>query len=664
MDGTNANRVLVIEPEDVDLEMVRHLRILDLVPGVDQLPGTGPEPEQLPSGVRWRVIENVALSWSAIGNLAIGEMLGWHGTGVGKVRMLLDFLRAEVGDKALALPPRAGDATDNEIVNALRRVAAWGSVEGAPNLVTALTMAATAFEPTAPLEAIRTIITADLRSFAGPEMLLLADPVDAANNILDQFEGRDRLILEGRILATRREGRLTLQQLADQLNLTRERVRQLETVVETQLRTEITRDKNAAFRRRADDIHRLVGIACPLDLAPSELQPDTGSLLDELFSYAAGEYQIVDNWIVMPGLGSVSEMARLAVQSAGQHDIADYDDAVAELESLGFVRQAAERAIKDIPRLHTRDTRVFVWPTTMGDKACMLLRLAGEAQTSDEMFESVPKAENLQSFRNALGSDERIIRVGKNRYGLAEWSGEKYEGVVPAMLAEIDQTEGPVLIADLGRALADRFGISTHSVTINATIHPAFVAEKGWVRRRRSDEPYTPKTGIEMAPSCFMVDGSWAYRIQVDRDVLRGSGRVVPEQFAIHLGVPPGTSTRIPGPYGNLWAGWDQQPHIGSVRVAALEHGLVEGDYLFVTRPTPQSVDFVGVSATESDDALTRLAGMVGVEDPRDRTWQRIVGDALGFGAAVEPSTALLKARAGARGDLAMVAAIDELTAV
>jgi len=109
---------------------------------------------------------------------------------------------------------------------------------------------------------------------------------------------------------------------------------------------------------------------------------------------------------------------------------------------------------------------------------------------------------------------------------------------------------------------------------------------------RREDEPYEPDRDLRSASECWLVDDAWTLAVDVDEDVLRGSGRSIHEAFAAHLGLRPGETKALGSEFGDVKFFWGQMPAVGSLRVAAQELGGCLGDRLFVRRPNPFWIDF------------------------------------------------------------------------
>ena len=116
--------------------------------------------------------------------------------------------------------------------------------------------------------------------------------------------------------------------------------------------------------------------------------------------------------------------------------------------------------------------------------------------------------------------------------------------------------------------------------------------------------------------------------IQVDDDVLRGSGRACPAALAQALGVTPGQARTFTSDTGEVRVTWPMAsatgPAIGSTRSNAQQLGLGVGDFLRLTfSPTDLSVSVQGTSAAQlanaaPTQALERLTGLeTAGEDPR-----------------------------------------------
>ena len=171
-----------------------------------------------------------------------------------------------------------------------------------------------------------------------------------------------------------------------------------------------------------------------------------------------------------------------------------------------------------------------------------------------------------------------------------------------------EELEGTSLpIAELAAKLGEKFEISSTSVTMYAMMHPMIVNVDGLVRLRREDEPYIPTASLEMTADCYQIDGSWSVAYTVDKDLMRGSGRVMPEAFAIHIGLQPGGQGSLQSNDRAVNVGWGMNPFFGSLRWVVEREGLGLGDRLFVIRSKPSELEFRFVRAHEIDAASTPI---------------------------------------------------------
>ncbi len=653
--------------ETINVERLRRRTVGEVVHGMEILGHAKPNPDTVPTLIQWRLLPWLPDTWSEIADVTLGEILSWRGIGTRRVHTLIAHIAGLVleapGMPAISDTPVSEiPATDRETLLAVRQIAAWGAGTGHSNLIDAIVEASEG-RSDAPLNALAALEAVDLEVFAGEELVESWNPHSSAHNLIESFDERDRTILERRILLRDRSQRATLQELADVLDVTRERIRQLETRIIQQLNGALSRDSFRVVARIVREIREDVGAACPLSEAPDIVQPDDGSLVDELLSWYAGPYSVDGDWLVKQEttiIGLVGD----AFDRVAEDGIADESTVEDELIVAGIHPDSVHRLLGDTNLLQARGETLYRLPSTTAGRAIIHLRLAGRPMTLDELFALDPKIENVQSFRNALRTASGVVAVGPRSVALSEWGHETYPGVVDAMLEAIDTAGGSTTIDDLAHDLAERFGVSENSVKIHASMHPVFLSENGRVSRRPSDRPYEPESNLEATRDCFVIDGAWSLRIPVNRDLLRGSGQQIPEAFALHLGIQPLASGYLEGPVRDVRTSWQQQPTIGSIRLNVLDLGLEEGDFVFLRRSTGSRIDFIGLRAADlstatDEEQIRMLVGAVGQHG--SRPWSLVVGDALGFGAAATLTTDFLKNRLSVRRQADVLSAIAQL---
>ncbi len=653
--------------ETINVERLRRRTVGEIVHGMEILGHSGPDPATVPTLIQWRLLPWLPGTWSDIADVTAGEMLSWRGIGTRRVHTLIAHIACLIleapGMPAIVDTPVSEiRTTDRETLLAVRQIAAWGAAIGHSDLVEAIIEASEGRSDT-PLNALAALEAIDLETFAGTDLIDSWNPRSSARSLIESFDEREQMILGRRILIRDRSQRATLQELADLLDVTSARVHQLETRIVQQLNGALSRDGFRIVVRVVREIREDIGAACPLSEAPDIVKPDDDSLVDELISWYAGPYLIDGDWLVKKG-ATVAELVSHAFDRVETDGIADMSAVEDELIVAGVHPNRVHRLLDVTNLLQSRDERLFRLPRTAAGRATLQMRLSGRPMTFDELFALDPKIDNIQSFRNALHSASGIVTVGPRRVALAEWDQEAYPGVVEAMLGAIDVAGGSIVIDDLAHDLAERFGVSENSVKIHASMHPVFLSESGRVRRRPSDQPYEPDSNLEATKDCFVINGAWALRVPVDRDLLRGSGRQIPEAFALHLGIQPLASGYLEGSVRNIRTSWQQYPTIGSIRLNVLDLGLEEGDFVFLRRSTGSRIDFLGLRAVDLSAASDEgeICMLVGdVEPNNSRPWPLVVGEALGFGSAAALTAGFLKSRLSARGQADVLSAVEDL---
>ncbi len=403
---------------------------------------------------------------------------------------------------------------------------------------------------------------------------------EACSELLNSFDARDRAILERRVLPV--EGAApTLAELGEEFGLTRERVRQREVRAIARIDALLSESRFLPLVERAEVVRSAVGAFAPLDEAPDDVRPDPTSLVDEIIAHIAGPYRIVDGWIGRRGLGSPESVVLDAFRRIEDHGIAMTEALRGELESMEIHPSLLERLLTNTERLRPVEDFVVDWTVPLDEKAVAALRIAGRPMTTDEIV-AVVQPINQVSLTNQLSTNDQILRVGRGRWALADWGLDSYQGIVPAMVDRL--VDGPRSIDELAQEIADEYGVSPASVRIHSSLHPAFVSEHGMVRLRGSHEPYTPRATLETSPGCAIdQQGQWSYRMTIDHDVVRGSGKHLPEAFAAHIGAVPLETVSLESDFGQFRVRWDQAPGISSLRRLVQKLGGELGDTLVIT---------------------------------------------------------------------------------
>jgi hypothetical protein len=243
--------------------------------------------------------------------------------------------------------------------------------------------------------------------------------------------------------------------------------------------------------------------------------------------------------------------------------------------------------------------RTICRETSVADKACLLLEFHGRPMTREEILADISDEHNIRTLGNYLCDDSRFVRVNLTEYALASWGTVPYKGIVQELTAEISRCGGEASLENLKTQLIVKFGVSERSI-IYYLYSPIFARTRnGLFRVRREDEDVTVQSRMELTRSCFRIDGNWGFRLQVDKELLRGSGRNLPSAFAYAFGVGPGSFAVYNSEFGEYRMSWlGAQPAIGSIRRFLEQFELVQNDWIYLV-PVGSELRAIPLKATE-----------------------------------------------------------------
>lgn len=440
--------------------------------------------------------------------------------------------------------------------------------------------------------------------------LAITELAAAADAILDGFDDRSIQILRERIFAF--EAQATLEELGQRFGLTRERVRQVEVATLKRIDTRLTFPQFACINRASKSFAAELGLIFPkrhLDELTTLVATSTVTakcpLLLPLLLWVGGPYGLSQDWIVRKPISDSLERVRSVLPEPGvMLKISDTDE---QLRSMGVVTKDIDLLLQYFGCRMLGDN-VLSWRGSLSDKAFGILQNVGHPMTREEIFSAIAEDHSIRTLGNYLFDDDRFVRVNRTEFGLATWGTGSYKGIIQELSAEILRSGGEATLDHLKTSLIDRFAVSENSVAsyLNS---PLFAkTSRGGFRLRRDDEDISVQRRVELTRSCFCIDGYWAYRLQVDDDLIRGSGRNVPSGFAQGIGISPGGSATYMSEWGEYRIGWiGPQPAVGSVRRFIEARRLESGDWLYLAPSESEirvfairSEDLIGLSNPEN----------------------------------------------------------------
>jgi hypothetical protein len=149
----------------------------------------------------------------------------------------------------------------------------------------------------------------------------------------------------------------------------------------------------------------------------------------------------------------------------------------------------------------------------------------------------------IRQVDSVLNRKESFVWVGLRRFAPVSWGLPPYDGTENALEAEIVLRGGAAQVSDILQSVVDKFGCTRVSCMMYLSMSPRFQLDGDIVRLRT--EPMASTRG-DAARQKFLYDdqrGGLVWAVDIDADLLRGSGRNVPRSVAAILGLT--TDARI-----------------------------------------------------------------------------------------------------------------------
>lgn len=394
---------------------------------------------------------------------------------------------------------------------------------------------------------------------------------------LASLEPREREIVRHRIAWQDR----TLDELGLVHGVTRERIRQLEMSLRGDLGRIPELDDGRDVRWTVDRLRADVGSWATVAKLPGA-QPD-----DEAWRLATVLANLVldrdDLTIHRRGAVLPSESDLKFIEPEGV--LLDEEHARAALSDRG-VREAHQDDALEALGLRNVDGIWVRWPRSFVERSIALLALRGEPMSADDLA-ALAGSTSVRSVRQRLQDDPRVQRATRDTLGLRSWAIPEYTGVADLMLKVIAERGGSLPVDELVAHLERTYQVKP-ATALAYTAAPAFVLEAGMVRARGRSEPYPVSLDVSRVTDVSLNDdGRAQYDIEVDGELLRGSGRAAPAALGGLMGLQPGRTLDFATGHAeqpSVVMTWSRTshvgPHLGSLRALALHFGAVQGDRL------------------------------------------------------------------------------------
>ncbi len=363
-------------------------------------------------------------------------------------------------------------------------------------------------------------------------------PYEVLDEWAKQMDPRSRTIFLARV-SGHPQTKLTLEALAAEFGVTRERIRQVEVKIRRSLETFLSSDVAAPIRWRAETLRQELNVAAPIDTVAHLLRAPSGcndyrAILLEM----AGPYDHEQEWYTLRSAQASDPTSNILTQADDAGRI-NGEFASSRLTDWGLHAAFHNEWLTRDGSVRLFGGQLVLWGTSIADRLMFALADIGRPATVDEMVNHVGENRSRYSISNALADDPRLLRVSRTQWGLASWGLPEYSGVADAMRSMLQESGEVISVEDVVRRMGRTFGVA-ESTTLAYCNAPMFVVEGEFLRLRDHDsEPFIyGSDSLQRTPGVFCLGSMRLARLfKVNSDILRGSGTTLTHAAGALLGI-------------------------------------------------------------------------------------------------------------------------------
>jgi len=446
----------------------------------------------------------------------------------------------------------------------------------------------------------------------------------------------------------------TLAKIGESFRVSRERVRQIEKQALTKLEA-IYEEENSPVMARAREMRTELGNAVPskgavlqdaLDKFTDDFTEDSREKIfaQSLLLWLAGPYGIHSDWLIADR-NLFDDSFEGLINACNELGFIETDTVREILCNVG-IRETFHSQWMEHKRFRyflKVDGGVLFARGSVLDKSESILRYFGRPMTSVEIINLVGQGSE-RSARHRLMEDERFWRINKdNEFVLAGKPGyEEYTNIIDKIVQQLNLHKGSASYTYIVETISSRFNVKQTSVVAYLNTPMFAVDEKNNVRLAAIDEAKSQQKPLEEASCCYRTgDGNWCFRVELDRNHMRGSGSWLPNPFAEFLGCNPGEKITLETEISPVTITWllhsTAGATMGSLKAVVEALQGEAGDYLFLIVAGPNSTfRKLKRSVVESSaPGVCRLCVLVGGECTNDEE-TAIERIAVALGTAVD----------------------------
>lgn len=564
-------------------------------------------------GVRETATLERLLTHGTVGTLlmhSVADLLAVRGTGHSTVEEIVKaLLTASLVRQHDTMETLGGDYSEHlpsvfrQLLEDLGQLAQWRRIRGRDgNPLLTLNIEDGAPEEIQELAArISALTPADL-----PRPVPRPDALHELESHLHDLDGHELIVLQLRTLAVEP---LTQSEVAELMGLSQPAVSHIERSVKARLADTFvygTAVGNLLASMRVE-IQPVAALGRLLKLYPEIDQPVPSMntpfwlALDRIDDY----FEVTDGWAAAPGVRDAKLHTRTLLEEVGSISGVVELMALTDVSSMPFdelvdwLHYCGYQILED--RVITRRRRI-------GDYAASVLEIIGKPMTSVEILALMSENRAPLSVYNALCGDERFVRIGRDTWGLHEWTATDSGAAGHQIRLEID----PAMSEQVDPAAeAPPSSGPTTAIGPQRTSRSGSTVDKIVSRQVRGRVQGRPP---EETRQLYRDGDLWRYRLEVTSDQLRGSGFSIPSGVATAAGCDYDGVRELSSRLGTQVVRWtNSRPSMGTIRRFLVDLDVGEGDAAFLEFRPDGSFDVVRTAQLDVESApLRRALALIG----------------------------------------------------
>ena len=514
----------------------------------------------------------------------------------------------------------------------------------------------TGYTPPEVEEAALKLLSADLSDLV-PESPSLIKLIDKMLNILGES---DRYVIMRLSLSP---NPATLNQIGQELDVSRERIRQINNRAEKLIYKSLSDTSFLPIRWVATELHTRLGDVAPLEhpftiktieeLLPGERAPHHLQMLLNLAGYRRSE-----GWLTKISLHHIEH---LFAEAADEFNVIPEGYETEVLTQTNLNPAFHDIIFSSFNRISKRSGRLVLWHGSVVDKAVTVLALRGEPAAMDTIISEIGESYSVVGAKDRLRADPRVMRVNKTEFGLRIWGLEEYSGITEEIRERIERDGGSAELDSLVAEIVSTFGVAESSVRVYCSA-PMFTIEDGVIELCLVEDRPKISENIASVKGAYKPSSQEvSILVSIDKDTLRGSGRSLMPTLTAALQVQPGQELIYQGLAGSVRITWPMSSALGgsrgSIRDFALSLNAREGDRMLLVFDIEQKTvrySLIDESSIRKGPSLEAIAELTGVhaKDAADATRKLAL--------AVEIDQKSLRKALVDRGDVEVVSSLPE----